>query len=168
MRRVVTAVVAGAAAVALFGVLVHAVLVAAQVSEPAAVTVHGVTARRLWATAVVVLALVGVGSGALARVRLRGQAGLAAARRAALVALGAGLVALVNGALNLTLATGGPGTGNGVVGGAVAVVLGSAAVALGALALGRRRARSSPATAQAPHRAGEPPDAGAIRRARSR
>ena len=54
------------AAAALFGGLVHAVLVAAHVSEPAATTVYGMTLRRFWATTVVVLALVGVGIGGLA------------------------------------------------------------------------------------------------------
>ena len=51
----------------------------------------------------------------------------------------AGLIALVNGGLNLAVATGGPGTGNGVVGGAAAVVLGLIALALGGLALARCR-----------------------------
>ena len=49
------------------------------------------------------------------------------------------LIAVVNGGLNLALATGGPGTGNGVVGGAVAVVLGLIATFLGWLALARSR-----------------------------
>jgi hypothetical protein len=55
------------------------------------------------------------------------------------VALAAGLIALVNGGLNLALATGGPGTGNGVVGGAAALVLGLIGMALGGLALARSR-----------------------------
>jgi hypothetical protein len=45
----------------------------------------------------------------------------------------------VNGGLNVAIATGGPGTGNGVVGGAAAFVLGLLAVAMGALALARSR-----------------------------
>jgi hypothetical protein len=51
----------------------------------------------------------------------------------------AGLIAAVNGGLNLAMATGGPGTGNGVVGGPAAFVLGLIALALGALALARCR-----------------------------
>jgi hypothetical protein len=51
----------------------------------------------------------------------------------------AGLIAVLNGGLNLAIANGGPGTGNGVVGGAAAFVLGIIAVALGGLALTRRR-----------------------------
>jgi hypothetical protein len=46
---------------------------------------------------------------------------------------------MVNGGLNLAIATGGPGTGNGVVGGAVALVLGLIATVLGGLALARSR-----------------------------
>jgi hypothetical protein len=55
------------------------------------------------------------------------------------VALVAGLIAVVNGGLNLAIATGGPGTGNGVVGGAAAFVLGLIALAIGRLALARCR-----------------------------
>ena len=125
------------AAAALFGALVHAVLVAAHVSEPAATTVYGVTLRRLWATTVVVLALAGVGIGGLALARPASRLGTASGRLESIVALVAGLVAVVNGGLVLALATGGPGTGNGVVGGAGALVLGLMAMAIGALALAR-------------------------------
>jgi hypothetical protein len=48
-----------------------------------------------------------------------------------------GLIAAVNGGLNLAVANGGPGTGNGVVGGAAAVVLGLIGVAIAGLALAR-------------------------------
>ena len=51
----------------------------------------------------------------------------------------AGLIGAINGGLNLAIATGGPGTGNGVIGGAAAFVLGVIAVAIGALALARSR-----------------------------
>jgi hypothetical protein len=55
------------------------------------------------------------------------------------MALAVGLIAAVNGGLNLAVASGGPGTGNGVVGGAAAFVLGMIALALGGLALARFR-----------------------------
>jgi hypothetical protein len=51
----------------------------------------------------------------------------------------AGLLAVANGGLNLAIANGGPGTGNGVVGAAAAFVLGLIAVALSGLALARWR-----------------------------
>jgi preprotein translocase subunit SecE len=66
MRRTFALILAALAAAALFAGLVHAVLVAAHVSEPAATTVYGLTPRRLWATTVAVLALVGVVIGGLA------------------------------------------------------------------------------------------------------
>jgi len=127
------------AAAAMFAGLVHAVLVAANVSEPAATTVYGLTPRRLWATTAVGLALVGVVIGGLTVARSAGRIRIRNRRMGAIVALGAGLIAGVNGGLNLAMATGGPGTGNGVVGGAVAVVLGLMAMALGGLALARSR-----------------------------
>jgi Family of unknown function (DUF6223) len=75
MKRTFALILAALAAAALFAGLVHAVLVAAHVSEPAATTVHGLTPRRLWATTVAVLALVGVVIGGLALRRSAGRIG---------------------------------------------------------------------------------------------
>lgn len=132
MKRRFVLILGGLAAAALFGGLVHAVLVAANVSEPAATTVQGPTPQRLWAGTIAVVALIGVVLGRLALARPSG-------RRGAIAALVAGLIAVVNGALNLATASGGPGSGNGVVGGAAALVLGLIAAVLGGLALARSR-----------------------------
>jgi hypothetical protein len=134
MKRNFALILAALAAAALFGGLVHAVLVTAHVSEPAAITVYGLTARRLWASSVVVLALVGV---ALSRPANRFVT--AWGRLGTIVTLVSGLIAVVNGGLVLAIANGGPGSGNGVVGGAAALVLGLIATVLGGLALARRR-----------------------------
>ena len=58
MKRPFAIVLAALSAAAVFGGLVHVVLVAAHVSEPAAATVYGLTSRRLWATVAAGLALV--------------------------------------------------------------------------------------------------------------
>jgi hypothetical protein len=137
MKRTFAVVLAGLAAAALFAGLVHAVLVAAHVSEPAAASVHGLTPMRLWATTSALLALVGVVIGALARPASR--VGTASGRLGAILALAVGLIAVINGGLNLAVANGGPGTGNGVVGAAAAFVLGLIALAFGTLALARSR-----------------------------
>ena len=139
MKRALAIILAAVAAAALFGGLVHAVLVVAHVSEPAATTVYGLTPGRLWATTVAVLALVGVVIGGLALARPASRFGTASGRLGAIAAPVAGLIAVVNGGLVLATADGGPGTGNGVVGGAVALVLGLIGVALGGLALARSR-----------------------------
>jgi hypothetical protein len=139
MKRTIAFILAGLAAVALFGGLVHAVLVVANVSEPAATTVYGMTPRRLWATTAAVLALVSVVFGGWALARSAGRIGTGNGRIGAIVALVAGLVAVVNGGLNLSVANGGPGTGNGVVGAAAALVLGLIAIVLGGLAIVRTR-----------------------------
>ena len=139
MKRTLARILAALAAIALFGGLVHAVLVAAHVSEPAATTVYGATPRRIWATAVVVLALAGVVIGWLALARPAGRFGAASGPLGAILALVAGLIGIVNGGLVLALADGGPGTGNGVIGGAAALVLGVIGMALGALAVARSR-----------------------------
>ena len=139
MKRTVATILAALAAAVLFGGLVHAVLVASHVSEPAATTVYGLTLRRLWATTAAVLAVAGVVIGGLAVARPASRFGTASGRFGAIAALVAGLMAVVNGGLNLAIATGGPGSGNGVVGGAAAFVLGLIAVVLGGLALARCR-----------------------------
>lgn len=59
MKRTFAIILVALAATALFAGLVHAILVAAHVSEPAATTVYGLTLRRLWATIAVVLGLAG-------------------------------------------------------------------------------------------------------------
>jgi len=138
MKRTLAFTFGGLAAAALFAGLVHTAMVAAGVSEPAATTVYGMTSRRAWATGAGALALTGVvvGGFALGRsVRHIGNGG----RGGAVVALVAGPIAAVNGGLVLGFATGGPGSGNGVVGGAGALVLGLIGMALGALALRRSR-----------------------------
>jgi hypothetical protein len=139
MKRTFGFVLAALAGAAIFAGLVHAVLVAAHVSEPAGTTVYGLTLRRLWATAVTALALLGVVIGGLALARPASRFGIASGGLGAIVALVAGPLAAVNGALVLAVADGGPGTGNGVVGGAGAVVLGLIAMSLGGLALARSR-----------------------------
>jgi hypothetical protein len=139
MARTIAIVLGAVIAAGLFVGLVHAVLVAAHRSEPAATTVYGLTARRLWATTAAVLALAGVVVGALALARPVGRVGAASGPSGAILALAAGLIAAVNGGLNLAIANGGPGTGNGVVGGAAALVLGLIAAAVGGLALSRGR-----------------------------
>ena len=137
VKRAFVLILAALAAAALFGGLVHLVLVAAHVSEPAATTVYGVTPRRVWATTAAVLALLGAVIGGLALARPASRFGTASGRLGAIVALTAGLIAAVNGGLNLAIANGGPGTGNGVVGAAAALVLGLTGTALGGLALAR-------------------------------
>ena len=139
MKRTFALILAGLVAVAVFAGLVHLVLVAAHVSEPAATTVQGLTSRRLWATMAALLALIGVVIGGLALRRSARRIGSGHGKRGGLIALAAGLIGLINGALNLAIATGGPGTGNGVIGAAAAVVLGLIAGVLGGLALARAR-----------------------------
>ena len=138
MKRTFAFILAALAAIALFALLVHAVLVTAHVSEPAGTTVYGATPRRLWATAATALGLVGVVIGGLALRRSR-RNGTGNRRVGPIVALVAGLIAVVNGGLNLAVATGGPGSGNGVIGGAAALVLGLIAMAFAAVALAHSR-----------------------------
>lgn len=130
---------ATAAVAALLGVFGLATPADAHVlAQSADVAPYTLTAGRFWATSAALLGLVGavIGGRALARsVRRIGNGG----RKGVIVALASGLIAVVGGALNLAVADGGPGTGNGVVGGALAIVVGLIAVVLGGLALSRSR-----------------------------
>src|SRR5689334_17078145 len=145
MKRIFTLILVALAVAALIGGLVHAVLVAANVSEPAATTVYGVTTRRLWATAAAGFALAGVVIGGLALARSTGRIGLGNGKTGAIVSLVAGLIAVVNGGLNLAIAKGGPGSGNGVVFCAVVLVLELVVMDLVGLALTRSRPNRLPA-----------------------
>jgi hypothetical protein len=139
MKRTFAVLLAAVVIVAAFAGLVYGVLAAAHLAEPAATTVPGLTPRRLWATMIAVLALLGVAIGGFALARPADRFGAVSARRGAVLALAVGPLAAVNGGLNVLVANGGPGTGNGVVGGAAALVLGLVAVVTGWLALARRR-----------------------------
>jgi len=139
MKRTFAIIFGTLAATALFGGLVYAVLVAAHISEPAATTVYGLTPP---ATLGHYGRCAGTGRRCdrwPALARPASGFGTAFGRLGAIAALMAGLMAGVNGVLNLAVASGGPGTGNGVVGGAAALVLGLIAVALSGLALARCR-----------------------------
>ncbi|MFG1869124.1 DUF6223 family protein [Micromonospora arborensis] len=91
------------------------------------------TSDRIVATAAVVVALAGaiIGGLALARPTSRIR------KRWAAVALAAGVTGVLVGGLVVATADGGPGTGNGIVGGYAAVVLGLLAALLGGLASAR-------------------------------
>ncbi|HEY8993468.1 MAG TPA: DUF6223 family protein [Lacunisphaera sp.] len=139
MKRIFVYVLAALAGAALFGLLVHAILVATQLSTPAAATVYGATPRRLWATGTIALAAAGAGLAALALRRSLKRVGPGRGKNGATVAAVLGLVAIASGGTNLAMANGGPGTGNGVVGAAMAVVLGLVALVLATLVLIRSR-----------------------------
>ncbi|MEV7229860.1 DUF6223 family protein [Polymorphospora sp. NPDC051019] len=95
------------------------------------------TTDRVIATAAAFVALAGVIIGGLALVRPTSRAG--AGSRGAVVALVAAAIGVIVGGFVIVTADGGPGTGNGIVGGYVAVVLGLAGVVLGGSALARSR-----------------------------
>ncbi|MFJ8554199.1 DUF6223 family protein [Streptomyces sp. NPDC093676] len=112
-------------------------------AQSAHVDSYTLTAARLWASSAALLGLAGAVIGGLALARSARHIGNSG-KRGAVVALVSGLIAVLNGALNLAVADGGPGTGNGVVGGALALVLGLVAMALGGLALARSRRAAAP------------------------
>jgi hypothetical protein len=141
MKRTFILILVALTGVAVFAGLVHAVLVAARVSDPAATTVYGLTPRRLWATTAAMVALVSVVIGGLAL--RRSDISNGKWRMGAIVALVAGVIAAVNGGLNLATAKGGPGSGNGVVGAAAALVLGLIGIVVSGLALSWSRRRVS-------------------------
>ena len=139
MKRTLIIILIALPSIALFAGLVHLVLVAANLSRPAAATVQGVTPGRVWATITALIGLLGVVIGGLALRRAVKRRSPDHERKGAIGALVAGLIAVLSGGLNLAVATGGPGTGNGVVGAAGAVVLGLIAAGIGLLAMALSR-----------------------------
>jgi hypothetical protein len=107
-------------------------------AQSADVGAYTLTTGRFWGTAAALLGLVGVVLGARALIRSRRRVGNGG-RNEATVTLLAGLIAMAGGALNLLVADGGPGTGNGVVGGALALLFGLFAVVLAGLVARSRR-----------------------------
>ena len=105
--------------------------------QSVAADAYDLTAGRLVGTAAALVALAGVVTGWLALARSTGRIGNG--RKGVVASFAAGLTGMVVGALNLAVADGGPGTGNGVMGGALALVLGLIATLLGWLALARSR-----------------------------
>ena len=96
------------------------------------------TSDRLLATAAALLAVFGTVIGALALVRAAGRT----RRRLAMTAVSAGLPGALAGILVVATADGGPGTGNGVVGGYAAIAFGLIAIGLGVLTLTRAGRRT--------------------------
>jgi Family of unknown function (DUF6223) len=91
------------------------------------------TSDRLLATAAALLAVFGTIIGVLALLRAAGRT----RERLATTAVAAGLPGALAGVLVVATADGGPGTGNGVVGGYAAIALGLIAIGLGLLTLTR-------------------------------
>ena len=137
MKRTFTYILIALAACAIFVGLVHVVLVTAQLSRPATTTIYGPTTRRIWATTAAMLALISVIIGT--RTFRQPTVGITPRKTKIwiFVAILSGLIALVNAVLNLAMANGGPGSGNGVVGAAAALVLGLTGMVLGLLAFAR-------------------------------
>ncbi|MEV4118666.1 DUF6223 family protein [Micromonospora sp. NPDC049645] len=99
------------------------------------VDAYTLTGDRVVASVAAFVALVGALIGALALARPTDRH----PRWQAAVALAAGGIGIVAGTLVVVTADGGPGTGNGIVGGYAALVLGLTAALLGGVALARRR-----------------------------
>jgi hypothetical protein len=93
------------------------------------------TIDRAVATAAALVALAGAVVGVRAFLRSAGRG----VTRTSLIAVGAGAAGTLAGILVLATADGGPGTGNGVVGGYAGVLLGLIAALSGGLALLRSR-----------------------------
>lgn len=99
------------------------------------VDAYTLTGDRIVATAAAIAALAAAIIGGLALARPTGRSG----KWKSGVALAAGVTGIVIGGLVVATADGGPGTGNGIVGGYAALVLGLIATLLGGLALVRTR-----------------------------
>jgi uncharacterized protein DUF6223 len=112
-----------------------ATALATVLAEPAAA--YSLTAGRTWSLVAAVLGVAGLVAGGRALAR----SGRGGSRRAAVLAVTAGLAGAAVGAAVVAAADGGPGSGSGIVGGVAALAVGLCAASLGGLALARARAR---------------------------
>lgn len=129
------ATVVGVAGAALVAGFVLARPAAADVAvQPYAADVYTMSVGRVGAS---LAGLVGLAGSVLGGLALRRSAGGWVARNGAVVALAAGPLAMVVGALVVATAEGGLGTGNGLGGGYVALVVGLLSTSLGWLARAR-------------------------------
>jgi Family of unknown function (DUF6223) len=105
-------------------------------AQQAPVSAYALTAGRVWSLVAALLGVIGVIMAGLALAR-SGRVGNG--KRAATVAVAAGLTCMIIGGVVVAAAEGGPGTGYGIVGGYVDLVVGLIAMVLGGLALARSR-----------------------------
>jgi uncharacterized membrane protein len=110
--------------------------------------VSGITPWRAVALVAIVLGVTGVVIGRKALTRSARH--ISSGRPMGMVALGVGLIDIIGSGLQLSRATGGPGTGNGVIGSGVAIVLGLISMVLGARALAQSRRMGSGSSTAAP------------------
>jgi uncharacterized membrane protein len=115
---------------------------AANVSRPAPSTVYGLTLKRQFALVALGLGLLSVYFGWRTFRRSARHTSIFSGKSWPIVAIVAGLMAVIGGVLNLATANGGPGSGNGVLGSAQALVLGFIGMLLGGLAVVRFRRKN--------------------------
>lgn len=141
-KRIFTYILITIAAIALYLVLVHLILMAANVSKSAPSTVYGLTSKRQFALAALGMALLSVILGWWTFRKSAAHTSILHGKSWPVVAIVTGLIAVIGGILNLATSNGGPGSGNGVLGSAQALVLGLTGIFLGGLAIARFRRKS--------------------------
>jgi uncharacterized membrane protein len=139
IKRTFTYILVTLAAIALYFGLVHLILMAANVSKSAPSTVYGLTSKRQFALVTLGLGLLSVIFGWLTFRKSTRHTPIRNGKSWPVVAIVAGLIAVIGGVINLATANGGPGSGNGVLGSAQALVLGLTGMILGGLAIVRFR-----------------------------
>jgi len=142
LKRTFTYIIVVLIAIALYFGVVHLVLMIANVSKSAPSTVYGLTSKRQFALVALGLALISVVFGWRAFRRSARHANVINRKNGSIVAIVTGLMAVIGSVLNLAAASGGPGSGNGVLGSAQALVLGLIGMILGVLAIARMRRKN--------------------------
>ena len=142
IKRTFTYIFVTIAVIALYFGLVHLILMAANVSKSAPSTVYGLTSKRQFALVALGIALFSVIFGWRTFRKSSSHTSIVNGKSWPIVAIVAGLMAVIGSVLNLATANGGPGSGNGVLGSAQALVLGLTGMFLGGLAMVRFRRKN--------------------------
>ena len=142
VKRTFTYILITVAAIALYFGLVHLILMVANVSKSAPSTVYGLTSKRQFALLALGLALLSVILGWRTFRKSAAHTSILHGKSWPVVAIVAGLMAVIGSVLNLATSNGGPGSGNGVLGSAQALVLGLIGMFLAGLAMVRFRRKN--------------------------
>jgi len=143
VKRTFTYILITIAAIAVYVGLVHLILVVANVSKSAPSTVYGLTSKRQFALIALGLALLSVILGWRTFLKSAPHTSILHGKSLPVIAIVAGLIAVIGSVLNLATSNGGPGSGNGVLGSAQALVLGPTGILLGGLAIVRFKRKNS-------------------------
>jgi hypothetical protein len=138
-KRILTYILVTLVVAAVYFGLVHLILVITNLQKPAPSTVYGLTYKRQFALAALGLALLSIIAGWRSFRRSAAHTPVYRDKAWPATAIIAGVPAVIGSVFNLATSTGGPGSGNGVLGSSQGLILGLTGIVLASLSIVRSR-----------------------------